>query len=325
MIFREGSPLYSTEFERRQGENVMYVNYLGANYVPSIADDSNVMARTIDVLMENPDVSRIVFVQQRNYNYSSGQIFMLAELARLYNYLTKQQNILSPEKISLFGDVALVHGEIGYLLTLLRQDPVACYLSLKKLMGNIRESEESVKDSRVQNYLRFLDNFKSLMENTGLIRKIQGELEGYPSGSREIYRNLFRPDVLPNFTFTRLVAQLPENVELVDQYSIKGDMEEITVTILRREDDPKYLYHVMPPEYTLSEEHHMLLNLARNVMIEHRPKAEEFIDPGRTRQVFFNVARDLLTELSKSKKGGIYDGPKTTRPLERIRWLHLTK
>ena len=45
----------------------------------------------------------------------------------------------------------------------------------------------------------------------------------------------------------------------------------------------------------------MLLNLARNVLIEHRPTAEEFNDPERTRQVFFNVARDLLGDLAGSK------------------------
>ncbi|MDH3324360.1 MAG: type II/IV secretion system ATPase subunit, partial [Candidatus Peregrinibacteria bacterium] len=56
-----------------------------------------------------------------------------------------------------------------------------------------------------------------------------------------------------------------------------------------------------PPEYLLDEDHHMLLNLARNVLVEHRPTSEEFNDPERTRQVFFNVARDLLSDLAGSK------------------------
>ena len=45
-----------------------------------------------------------------------------------------------------------------------------------------------------------------------------------------------------------------------------------------------------------------MLNLARNVLIEHRPKAEEFTDPEKTRGVFFNVAKDLLSELSQHRK-----------------------
>ena len=131
--------------------------------------------------------------------------------------------------------------------------------------------------------------------------KLLPDIVAYSGTNREPYRSIFRPDILPNFTFTRLVAHLPEGARLVDQYEIKNDAERATVTILRRENDPKYFYHLMPPEYALSEEHHLLLNLARTVLIEHRPKAEEFTDPEKTRRVFFNVARDLLSELSKTK------------------------
>ncbi|MBA7625207.1 hypothetical protein ES703_32633 [subsurface metagenome] len=45
----------------------------------------------------------------------------------------------------------------------------------------------------------------------------------------------------------------------------------------------------------------MLLNLARGVLIEHQPKAEEFTDIERTRQVFFNISRDLLQDLAQTK------------------------
>jgi len=302
MIFKEDSPLYTTEIERRAGENIMYVNYLKAPFVPSLADDPSVMSRTVDALIENPDISRIIFVQQRNYNYPPEQVFLLAEIARLYNYLTKQEAILSTEKLALFGDVSRIHGELSYLLSLLRQDPVACYLSLKKLIRGIENQRlYGGVGGRIENYTRFLEKFRGFLEDTGLIKKVIDYLEGYPIGGRDIYRNIFRPDVLPNFTFTRLVARFPENAELIDQYEVGDEDEKMTVTILRVEADPKYFYHTMPPEYTLTEEHHMLLNLARNVMIEHRPSAEEFIDPERTRQVFFNVARDLITELAKNK------------------------
>ena len=35
---------------------------------------------------------------------------------------------------------------------------------------------------------------------------------------------------------------------------------------------------------------------------EHKPKQEEFVDVERTRQVFFNISRDLIQELSESKR-----------------------
>jgi len=306
MIFKEGSALYTTEIESRAGENVLYVNYLSAPFVPSISDNPAVMARTVDSLIENPNISRIVFVQQRNYNYPSEQILLLAEIAGVHNYLIKQESILSTEKLSLFGGIPEVNSDLIYLLNLLKQDSIACYAELKKRIKGLRDQIDKgqvINRSASLNYIRFLEKVMGLLENTKLIKSILGFLTEYVFGSREIYKSIFRPDILPNFTFTRLVAQLPENVELIDQYDLKLDTEEdpIIVTVLKRENDPKFFYHVMPPEYTLTEEHHMLLSLARNVLIEHRPKAEEFIDPERTRQVFLNVSRDLLIELSKSK------------------------
>ena len=47
------------------------VNYLGAPYTPSLIDYPEVMERTIDDLSESNNATRIVFVQQRNYNYPS--------------------------------------------------------------------------------------------------------------------------------------------------------------------------------------------------------------------------------------------------------------
>jgi type IV secretory pathway ATPase VirB11/archaellum biosynthesis ATPase len=304
MLFKEGSPLYTIEIERTSGEDVMYVNYLNAPFVPSIADNPAVMARTVDSLIENPNVSRIIFVQQRNYNYPFEQISLLSEIASIYTFLSKQEAILSVEKLMLFGNVPEIHAELTYLLTVLRQDPIGCYLELKKKLKNLRtqlESGQIVNKSGLINYIRVLERFFGLVENSKLIRMTLSLLSDYVIGNREIYKTIFRPDILPNFTFTRLVAQLPRDVEFIDQYEIKSESETIPVTILKKQDEPKYFYHIMPPEYALTEEHHMLLNLARNVLIEHRPKAEEFTDPEKTRQVFFNISRDLISELSKTK------------------------
>ena len=100
MQFREGTKLYSYEVQRQGGEDIIYLNYLGAPFVPSISDYPKVMERAIDVLMENPNASRIVFVQQKNYNYDLNETNLLLEIAQLYVYLIKQEKILSQEKIS---------------------------------------------------------------------------------------------------------------------------------------------------------------------------------------------------------------------------------
>ena len=83
MQFSGDSKLYSYEVKREEGEDVIYINYLGAPFVPSVSESAEVMARTMDVLIENPNVSRVVFVQQKNYNYDFQETSFLLEIAQL--------------------------------------------------------------------------------------------------------------------------------------------------------------------------------------------------------------------------------------------------
>lgn len=299
MVFKLNSVIYSTELQRKEGETILYINYLGAPIVPSIADYSEVMGRVVDALMDNPEVSRVILVQQRNYNYPFEQISILLEISQLYTYLLKQERILSPEKLSLFSGLDFVPAELSYLLSLLRQDPASCYLELSKRIANYKRNTEN---SHLNNYVGLLIRFKELLSKTKLISSTLEVIDTYAIGDRKIYYSIFRPDILPNFTFTRLVAQIPENAELVDQYEVKSGFEEVPVMVLKIEGDSKYLYHIMPPEYSLSEEQHYLLNLGKTVLLEYQPKSEEFVDSEKVRSLFFNVARDLLSELSQSKK-----------------------
>ena len=306
MLFKPGTPLYSYEVQREAGGQAVYVNYLGASFVPNIADNPEVMSRTIDLLIDSPDASRIVFVQQRNYSYNPNQVFMLQEIANLYIFLTKQEKILSPLKLSISGSEYLSHryNDVAYLLITLKRDPLLCYFELERFLGeeksNLETIPQELKFDKL-NYIRLLERFYSLLGNTRIILESEKYFNDYRFDSRDLYFHFFRPDIIPNFTFTRLAASLPEDAEIIHQYEI-GEEEDISVvTILKREEDTKYFYHLMPPEYSLDENKQNLLNLARNVLIEHQPKAEEFTDPEKTRQVFFNVSRDLLSELSESR------------------------
>lgn len=302
MIFKEGSQTFSSEVIRKEGEDILYMNFLGAPFVPSISDSAEVMGRTVDALIDNPNVSRIVFVQQKNYNYDSEEVLLLAEIARIYNYLMKQDKLLSPERLSMIrNDIASIHGELSYLLNMLRQDPIGCYLELNKKISKYKGILAEGDDKGLSSYIRLLERFIGFIEESKLVQKVRDVIDVAVVGDRGIYKEIFRADIMPNFTFTRLVAELPTDAELIDQYELTGDYESITVTILKKESDSKYLYHILPPEYGLDDEHHVLLNLARNVLIEHQPKAEEFTDPDKTRSIFFNVARDLLSELAQSK------------------------
>ncbi len=301
MVFNLKSPLYSVELQRKEGESILYINYMGASSTPSISESAEVMSKTIDTLRENSEVSRIIFVQQRNYNYPYEQVSLLAEIARLYTFLIQQEKILSPERLMLFNQLEFAPKELTYLISLLKQDPASCYLELVK---RIKSYKKDVRQPlpHLGLYLRTLERFKELLEKTKLIDSLSDVIETYALGDRAIYDSMFRPNILPNFTFTRLVSQLPEKAELLSQYEISIDAEKVLVTILNIPGETKYLYHVIPPEYSLSEEHHLLLNLGKNVLLQHQPKSEEFTDPEKVRSLFFNVAKDLISELSQNKK-----------------------
>ncbi len=292
MIFRKGAKIYSYEVRKESGESVAYVNYLGAPYIPSIANSAEIMARTIDLLESNVNISRVVLVQQRNYNYSFEKVQLLSEIAQLHTSLIREKKILSSSRIS--GD-SQQYDFLSFFLSLLKQDPAAAYVKIKSALID----ERNVSGNEL--YVSLLNNIVELLEKTMLIRKINESFDSIAGEGRNVYSDIFAADIIPNFAFARLVSSLPKNSKIVSQYKIGEKGDESVVTILKEEKELKFFYHLMPPEYFLKEDFQMLLNLARNVLIEHQPKAEEFIDPERTRQTFLNVARDLVRELAESK------------------------
>jgi archaeal flagellar protein FlaI len=307
MKFKEGAPLYLSEVHREGEEDVLYVNYYGAPYVPNLADSPEVMERTMDSLIENSGVSRIVFVQEKNYNYDFSETSLLLEIAQMYVYLLKQEKVLSKEKLSPNSEeyFSQRYNEVFSFLFLLRQDPILAYNELKGVFIRAKvflDKNGGNQNFDQKNYLNLLEKILKNLEKTKLIKTFLQYSSEYQRGDREIYYRLFKPDIIPNFTFTRLVFDLPDDAEIIDQYRIgKEDQDESLVTILRKKDESKLIYHLSPPENSLDEEYHSLLNLAKSVLIEHQPKAEEFTDTDRIRQVFLNISKDLLQDLAQSK------------------------
>ncbi|MDH3353546.1 MAG: hypothetical protein OEL87_03795, partial [Nanoarchaeota archaeon] len=203
MMFKSDTPLYSYEVVRESGENVMYINYLGAPFVPSLVDSTEVMGRTIDNLKEDSNISRIVFVQQRNYSHDFSQVKMLVEVANLSDFLTKQEKIVSAEKLSHLGTsyyeaYAFFNRIINELLS---TDPIKAYRELRGMLFNRRAARGAGED--VKEYVRLIEKVIVLFEELTLIRKLQDSFDSYSSADREIYSEVFRADIMPNFTFTR--------------------------------------------------------------------------------------------------------------------------
>jgi len=286
-------------------ENVMKIDARVWSFVPNIENNELVMARTIDYLIEYPGVKRIIFSQRRNYSYNEDQTLLLIEIANLYKSLVRQKKLLSlgglafrPEAQALVGGWREVIQDI--VINRMRGDPIGAYVELKRIIRNEKIKIEKMPLELIgvqQDFIDILQDVYLRLGKTRLIGLVKEQLDGYSMGDRGIYTLVFRPSISPDFIFTQLMIQHPLDGEEVGIYSF-GNSD---VTIYKIPDDIKYLYHLTPPEFKLSEDKYALLDQARNVLAEHKPRAEEFLDPERMRFTFLNIGKDLLQELAESR------------------------
>ncbi|MEM1535121.1 MAG: type II/IV secretion system ATPase subunit [Candidatus Pacearchaeota archaeon] len=304
--FRPGQP-YSYEVVREAGENVVYINYFASYTLPDIARDGIAMEKAFDILLENPAVSKLIFVQFKNYIYDMPQLSLLFDFVSLHNYALRQIQVLSPKTLAPFTCKACLGRKqdlMRYLfLTLLKRDPIGCYVELRRILREekMRRGKTGCSAICENHYIALLEKLLELFERTKLISAIKERIEGYKVGSRAIYDEFFRPIIVPNFVFTKLISALPKEAEIIEEYEIGDINDRAYVAIFKLPGSTKYFYHLTPPEYVLEESQANLISLARNVLIEHQPKQEEFTDPERIRQIFFNISRDLLSELARDR------------------------
>ena len=292
----------------REGEEkILRCNYEFYPKIPSIEDDYIVMSNIIETIAEIGTVSRIVLFQKRDFEYDYGQTQLLVEIAGLLRKISKEKYIdayrqlaTDPNGLKCIGNRVSELQKLFY--DTLKSDPIGSYVTLKRIAREEKLRAEIMGEGRCgaihAKYIELLDNALALMEDTRLIQAAQPAIAGYKVGNRELYRQFFYPTIKPDFLFTKLQAQYPANGIEEDAYVV----EETEVTIFSYPDSVINLYHILPPEFKLSEDEYEILDIARTIMAEHKPSKEEFVDPERMREVFFNVGRDLIEELVTSKK-----------------------
>jgi len=297
----------SYEIVREGEDTILKIDAEEVSFVPSLEDNDIVMSRTCDMLIENSGVTKIIYSQKRDYEYDYEQTKMMAEIAKLYNQLAKQKRMLSyPEGMGNFSQpVAIKYNELkSILFGLMKKDPIGCYVEVKRLLR--KEKIDATKEAlankippKVQErYIHILSYLTKMFENTVLMKAVKPWIAGYVLGDRSIYRRVFNPTIKPDFMFAKLMANYPSNAVELANYDVNGS----EVIIFEMPNTVQYLYHVTPPEFKLPEEKYEILDLARKIMAEHKPKKQEFIDPERMREVFFNVGHDLIEELASYKK-----------------------
>ena len=296
------------EFEIvREGEDVILrVDYQSIPRVPSVEDDELCMAQTMDLLIKNPSVTKIIFVQKHHYEYDYPQTRLLMEVAKVHNSLMKNKDLFSFQALQIDPNqynLSERYNDIHKLLfDRLKKDPLGCYVLLQRKLRheNIeleKEIDQQLAQARRQ-YIQVLEFILDRLGRTRLLVLAKPYLPGMKVGDRAPYRKLFSPLIRPDFMFTKLMATFPKEAEEVDSYRI-GDTE---VVIFKLPDTIQYLYHVIPPEFKLDEDRYEILDMARRIMAEHKPEEQDFVNPERMREVFYNVGKDLLEELADYRK-----------------------
>ncbi|MBN1501935.1 type II/IV secretion system ATPase subunit [Candidatus Woesearchaeota archaeon] len=296
-----GEPVFSVD---REGEdNVLRGDFSKTTLIPSVEDNALCMAKTCEKLAQTKGITKIVFFQKREYEYDYEQTQLLNEIAKLYLHLTKEKNMFSYHALNF--DNCKRYTDVWYnqlqdiLFNLLLKDPLGAFVELRRIRRQEKIIQEKTVDREsvecLSKYISLLDYLMNLLERTKLVVIAQPHLAGYEIGDRSVYRRIFNPVIKPDFMYTKLMASYPKEGIEIDNYSIAEDTE---VTIFKLPDSVKLLFHMLPPEFKLSEEKYELLDAARKIMAEHKPKKSEFVDPKRMREVFFNVGMDLIEELA---------------------------
>ena len=307
MLFSKKTKSGEYEIRREGKEELMYFNFDKYSKIPSIEDDPYVMAKAIESLVQVPSATRIIFNQKKNYEYGYSQTKLLQEIANIYNHFIKQKNILTYAEMG--PDIAYQKGfaerqkTLQYLiLNLMRTDPIGAYVETTRLLRTekirLSKTAEERDQFSIKHYMNLLSEIFNLLNNTLMVKLSKEYLSGYNIGSRDIYKVLFRPAITPDFMYTKLMSDPPLDGEEIDSYSIDSRTK---VMMFNTPRDIKPLYHLIPPEFQISEDSYALIDLARNVLAEHQPKAEEFTDPSKMRSTFLNIGRDLLTELASHR------------------------
>ncbi len=295
------------EFETyHEGENKVLKIYCDkCTFPPSIEYSDLCMSKAVDILMQATGVTTISLSQQRQYEYDYSQTNILVELAQLYKRLNKDERFAySRLVVDPLHERYIISSYAQFQKLIsdkLKADPLATFVELKRLETREKIKLESLIDERhslsQRKFLEILQEAIKAVESLKIITLLMPHTKDYKLGDRMIYGNIFRPTTRPDFMYTKLLTSFPDRGNLADSYNFQVGEDECEVNIFSFDDDVKMLYHLTPPEFRFTEEEYGLLDDAKRILSEHKPTREEFIDPQRVREVFFNIGKDLINDL----------------------------
>ncbi len=296
------------DYEFNEESGTLTVNLLGFLYGASIEDYEEVMSRVLNYILKEKTVNSVILLKEREYEYGPDQTKMLVEIAELIEDIVKSNLIfqLDTEKYRRQNPHAsrIVQewtARAQYIVSLIKKDPIGAYVETLREIRHVnigrKNAQPTLRDVYGDYVVKILEVIKERFEKTELIKRsiATDQLAGYRLGDRSIYRDLFMPSVRPNFMLTRYMVTPPEKSRVIDRYTIEGT--DIEVQILRAPGEIHNIYHIVPPEFKLSEAHYTVLDAARRQMISHQPKSVEFVKT-EDRKYIYNIGEQLIRDIA---------------------------
>lgn len=312
----------------REGEEVVLrFDCEECSFFPSLEENADVMEFVFRALVKEGQVSRVVLVQKRDFEYDGEQVQMLVEVARAFRLLSKQlaglRAVVSVDcQRVVFARLGVLQNVVGRLLL---RDPVGAFVQLVRL----RDEEDRLLEGGVvsagsveclKGYFGFVRDAIGVLDKLVLIVRARPFLKGFVLGDRSVYRQLFLPLVRPDFMFAKVMTSYPVGADELDSYEVvhpeTGEKSGVEVTLFRLPNSVQVMYHVVPPEFRLDDELYDVLDAAKKQFEMHQPSRSEFLDPSRLRQTFTNLGSDLLLSLAQER--GLSIAPKQLDELTRI-------
>jgi len=290
------------------GKRILYIDARDWPVGASVADYPEAMFRVVSELMkEDADIVVVTDIYDHIYDEKATEI--LKEIARAAKAF-QSEGFWSFSVIEKIGKncARFLKDENVWVVKvthdLWMSDPVKAYIEVLKKLRSVRERKkaapEAVKEC-FEKYEKILLKIKTIMDATTVITKTReyiSQMGSLPEG-RGIYRILLPVQLKPAFLGSGIITGIPEELELVDSYTLEGDVE---VLIYEDPSSVEMLYFLQAPEFSLSPELYFLLEKAKELVAKYTPARSLLTSRSYARKQFEEMYKSTILDLSRRFK-----------------------
>ncbi len=274
-------------------ERVLRFKCDGCKHGASIEHSEVCMREVVRALVKYPAVDEVVLADIYLREYSGSSLDALKEIAQvLENYQYWSLKYLTLENCERCRQER--KEQIEQALEKLAGDPLRAFADLREVKNEIeiraKRGAERCKRCRKNFLERVIKPLIFTLEQVQLINS-------NPRRGRKGYASVLIPSISPCFIKSKIKLKPPESSELVDAY----ELDDSEVRIYHLPHQLQHLYFLIPPEYHLPPEHVLLLQKARQSLLEREPEDLE-LGHSQTYENVKHLGRGLLANLAVDER-----------------------